>query len=95
MASEHAIYYRKTLFQWVTYTTLIGYHTHKGLIAKLINTLSEHMLLQTCIDVVVQRLGDATVLGCTSYFLALLMGEKQLSQYMPYLYVYKNQLSKL
>ena len=60
MASKHAIYYRKTLFQWVTYTTLIGYHTHKGLIAKLINTLSEHMLLQTCIDVVVQRLGDVT-----------------------------------
>ena len=60
MALEHAIYYRKTLFQWMTYTTLIGCYTHKGLIAKLINTLSEHML---CIDVVVQRLGDATTTG--------------------------------
>jgi len=37
--------------------------THKGLIAKLINTLSEFMLLQVCIDVVVQRLGDATAAG--------------------------------
>ena len=63
MASEHAINFRKTLFQWATYTTLIGCHTHKGAIAKLINTLSEHMLLHICIDVVVQRLGDATAAG--------------------------------
>ena len=76
MASEHAIYYRKTLFQWVTYTTLIGYHTHKGLIAKLINTLSEHMLLQTCIDVVVQRLGDAIVVGMYKLLSSTLDGRK-------------------
>ena len=44
MASEHAIYYKKTLFQWVTYTTLIGCHTHKGLIAKLINDAKNRLL---------------------------------------------------
>ena len=44
MALEHAIYYRKTLFQWMTYTTLIGCYTHKGLIAKLINDAKNRLL---------------------------------------------------
>ena len=44
MASEHAIYYMKTLFQWMTYITLIGCHTHKGLIAKLINDAKNRLL---------------------------------------------------
>lgn len=62
--SEHAICYMNTLFQWMTYTTtLIGCHTQIWLIAKHIITLSKYMLLQVCIDVIVQRLGDATAAG--------------------------------
>lgn len=62
------------IFPWVFSTALIGQHTLLSLIIEDIKTLSDFMILQLCIDVLVQRLGDATAAGIYELLFGSLSG---------------------